>query len=310
MLCGSNGVRIKAAFIKNGIIKNLTSLWQKSGMGIRRHISGFTLIELSIVLVIIGLLAAGVLVGRDLIHAAEIRAQIRQFEQYNVAMNTFKTKYNCIAGDCASALDYGLGTAGGDGDNGNGNDQIEATVNEFARGREISNMWYHLSQAQLIEGSFPVGNVPGVNSPPMKLSSQNGGNGAGVNTRGGVWMSAGTFDVTPMVMPIAMKSWLLASSSQKLTSMAPLPAADAYAIDSKMDDGLPFAGQVTVLSNTWGDCSGASCANIAAATTTTYGSKACIKSDVTPPVYNIQATDLDAFARIYLLCAPQAKFQF
>lgn len=43
--------------------------------------SGFTLIELSIVLVIIGLIVGGVLVGRDLIKAAEVRAQVSQIEK-------------------------------------------------------------------------------------------------------------------------------------------------------------------------------------------------------------------------------------
>lgn len=54
--------------------------------------AAFTLIELSIVLVIIGLLVGGVLVGRDLIKSAEIRSQISQLQQYQAAINTFKAK--------------------------------------------------------------------------------------------------------------------------------------------------------------------------------------------------------------------------
>ncbi len=53
---------------------------------------GFTLIELSIVLVIIGLIVGGVLVGQDLIKAAETRATVGQVEKYNAAVNTFRTK--------------------------------------------------------------------------------------------------------------------------------------------------------------------------------------------------------------------------
>ena len=55
--------------------------------------AGFTLIELSIVLVIIGLIIGGVLVGRDLIAAAQVRAQISQIEKYQTAVNTFRGKY-------------------------------------------------------------------------------------------------------------------------------------------------------------------------------------------------------------------------
>src|ERR1700710_2201298 len=72
----------------------------------RRHgeNQGFTLIELSIVLVIIGLIVGGVLVGQDLIKAAATRAQISQIEKYNQAVNTFKTKYNGIPGDLQASL--------------------------------------------------------------------------------------------------------------------------------------------------------------------------------------------------------------
>ena len=83
----------------------------------------FTLVELSIVLVIIGLVAGGILVGRDLIHSAENRAYVGQLQSYNVAVNTFKTKYNCLPGDCANATDYFAGTL-----NGNGNGMISGLL--------------------------------------------------------------------------------------------------------------------------------------------------------------------------------------
>src|SRR6201999_103149 len=83
---------------------------------------GFTLIELSIVLVIIGLIVGGVLVGQDLIRAAEIRATLTQVEKFNTAVNTFYGKYGALPGDMNNgvALTFGFlsraGTAGqGDG---------------------------------------------------------------------------------------------------------------------------------------------------------------------------------------------------
>ena len=60
--------------------------------------SGFTLVELSIVLVIMGLLAAGVLVGRDLIQAAALRSQISEMEYYNVAVQAFRAKMDRCGG--------------------------------------------------------------------------------------------------------------------------------------------------------------------------------------------------------------------
>ena len=60
---------------------------------------GFTLIELSIVLVIVGLLVGGVLVGQDLIRAAKIRSQIGQIEQFTLASQAFRLKYDSKPGD-------------------------------------------------------------------------------------------------------------------------------------------------------------------------------------------------------------------
>lgn len=65
---------------------------------------GFTLIELSIRLVIIGLIVGGVLVGRDLIE----RAQISQIEKYNTVVHTFQLKYNALPGDIANAAQFGF----------------------------------------------------------------------------------------------------------------------------------------------------------------------------------------------------------
>ena len=91
--------------------------------------SAFTLIELSIVMVIIGLLVGGVLVGNDLIYAASVRAQIAQIQDIETQINTFKIKYNCLPGDCANATDF-FGTTSLQGDavnNGNGDGIIKST---------------------------------------------------------------------------------------------------------------------------------------------------------------------------------------
>src|SRR5665213_3308988 len=77
-------------------------------------VAAFTLIELSIVLVIIGLIVGGILVGQDLIKAAEVRAQISQIEKYSSAVNTFRAKFAAIPGDMAliTANQFGFsGTA-------------------------------------------------------------------------------------------------------------------------------------------------------------------------------------------------------
>lgn len=78
------------------------------------HRSAFTLIELSIVLVIIGLIVGGVPVGQDLIRAAAVRAQISQIEKYNRTVNTFLGKYGALPGDMSDpdATNFGFASRG------------------------------------------------------------------------------------------------------------------------------------------------------------------------------------------------------
>jgi prepilin-type N-terminal cleavage/methylation domain-containing protein len=126
--------------------------------------AAFTLIEMSIVLVIIGLIVGGVLVGQELIIASTVRAQISQLEKFTAAVYAFRGKYDCLPGDCINATLLGLGTPGGPGDNGNGDGSIAytsappcfigGTSNGGTGYAEALNFWYHLQQAQMVEGSY------------------------------------------------------------------------------------------------------------------------------------------------------------
>jgi prepilin-type N-terminal cleavage/methylation domain-containing protein len=64
-----------------------------------RSQAGFTLVELAIVMIIIGLLIAGVLKGQQLIGNAKVTAQVAQFKAIDAATSTFKDMYAALPGD-------------------------------------------------------------------------------------------------------------------------------------------------------------------------------------------------------------------
>src|SRR5271169_6778446 len=61
--------------------------------------AGFTLVELAIVMIIIGLLIAGVLKGQALIGNAKVTAQVAQIKSIDAATSTFKDMYAALPGD-------------------------------------------------------------------------------------------------------------------------------------------------------------------------------------------------------------------
>ena len=88
---------------------------------------GFALIELSIILVIVGLIVGSILAGQDLVRAAAVRATISQIERYNTAVNTFRGKYNYLPGDIKDpdASGFGFAARGQYAGEGDGNGLIE-----------------------------------------------------------------------------------------------------------------------------------------------------------------------------------------
>ena len=145
---------------------------------------GFTLIELSIVIMIIGLLVGGVLVGMDLVEAAKVRNLVGQLKKIDAAKNTFVGKYGGLPGDTINAQRFGLvaqgaictDVAGGPngvpdideanaptnsqtlGCNGNGDGMLLDGSNVATNFRkrfnwEIRNFWFHLKVA----GYYPFG---------------------------------------------------------------------------------------------------------------------------------------------------------
>lgn len=232
-------------------------------------LTGFTLIELSIVLVIIGLIVGGVLVGRDLISASTIRAQISQIEKYQQAVNTFKGKYGYLPGDIPDpdASQFGFaarGTTAGQGD-GNGILFSTAATSLLLKG-EVALFWQDLSSARLINENFSLATATNNTSaltesttPAIKdyipQATITGNYIMVFNGTCGPTCQALGFGSTadPMVMynyyTILNVPSVAATSILGTTISTPMKmtVSQAYAIDAKIDDGLPISGAVLAL---------------------------------------------------------------
>ena len=127
----------------------------------------FSLLELSIVLVIIGLIAGGIVAGASMIRAAELRAVISEETKFKIALHTFRDKYFAIPGDMKNATRFwgaepaancpgddttpSTSSATCDGD---GSGTIEWGHEAGAISGEAHRFWQHLANAELVSGSF------------------------------------------------------------------------------------------------------------------------------------------------------------
>jgi len=124
--------------------------------------SGFTLIEIAIVLVIIGLLLGGVLKGQEMINNSKTRNTISGMDGIAAAVYSYQDRYKALPGDDPNAL----GRWGGIVLDGDGNGVIDGayTATDGTGGVESALIWEHLRQAGLITGA-PAAAVTAIDHP-------------------------------------------------------------------------------------------------------------------------------------------------
>ena len=181
---------------------------------------GFTLIEIAIVLVIIGLLLGGVLKGQELITSARVRNLIAQQDGTKAAYFGFVDRFRSLPGDYAAAVANINGTAAF----GNGNGQIEAAatpVNVSVVAEDIA-VWDHLSKSGFITGSYT--------------------HSAGAYTAANAAVNPYTAFMVMRFDAVYGDNSVTPGARHNLKTGQQLPADLLAEIDRKVDDGLPLTG--------------------------------------------------------------------
>lgn len=180
----------------------------------RARQSGFTLIEIAIVLVIIGLLLGGVLKGQELIENGKIKNLRNDYQGVSAAYYAYRDRYNAVPGDDIGATAAIRGWAGSTAGDGNG---VVGAANNWAAcavatANERCYFWRHLRHTGLIAGTT--------------------NNAAPQNAFGGIIAITQSAGATTGV------------SAGLNICMGNVPGKAAAAIDSGFDDGNPATGAV------------------------------------------------------------------
>ncbi len=187
-----------------------------------RKQTGFTLIEIAIVLVIVGLLLGGVLKGQELIQSARVRNLGSTIDGVKAAFFGFQDRFRALPGDYAGALAVAniagmaanAGCTGAVIGGGNGDGLI-------ALAGESIIAWEHLSRAGFITGSYICA----------------GAAAAATNTPTNVYNS--------FVQLINDGAYGIAGAGtvrHNVKSGSSIPVAIIAELDRKIDDGLPYTG--------------------------------------------------------------------
>ncbi|MBF0175036.1 MAG: type II secretion system protein [Magnetococcales bacterium] len=180
--------------------------------------SGFSLIEIAIVLVIIGLLLGGVMKGQTMVQNSKIKRIATDTQAVQSSMNAYTDTYWQLPGDDINAATHFAGVAAGTGDGiitGFFNYSLGAPAAD-----ETALAWNHLRCAELVKGSCIASGTP-IDSPR--------------NPVGGLLGVADGRDPTPVTVLSILK---------KVVCMNSMPSAFAEAYDTQQDDGVGTTGDI------------------------------------------------------------------
>ncbi|MGC2854826.1 prepilin-type N-terminal cleavage/methylation domain-containing protein [Novispirillum sp. DQ9] len=205
---------------------------------------GFTLIELSIVLVIIGLLIGGILQGQEMINNTRLKSTVAQVDAITAAVQTFQDKYRALPGDAPNAVSTVLGATVLGAGVANGDGIIEAAAagavalgtTAIANSTESAVVFNQLAAANLLQGVDNLG-AGQVNSTMQAAV----GNGA-------------AFDVATFAFgaPLGNRLGVRIRTGTAAAPTAFMSSEAMFSLDQRYDDGNGITGR-------WRDGAGAAC---------------------------------------------------
>jgi prepilin-type N-terminal cleavage/methylation domain-containing protein len=184
-------------------------------MHARTRTTGFTLVEVAIVLVILGLLLGGILKGQELVTNARVRELISHQENVKAAFFGFQDRYRALPGDFRNAV----GTIVGATQNGNGNGRIEGDVTP----NEAILAWEHMSRAGFLHATYTYNATPSNATNPVN--------------RYGVYLEIiydGNYGAGSPGTPSPLRHNIKTGSQ--------IPVDIVAIVDRKTDDGMPNSG--------------------------------------------------------------------
>lgn len=207
-------------------------------MNKKYYSKGFTLVELSIVIIIIGLIVGGVVGGQSLVRSAEVQSVIKDYTKYTTAAKAFKLEYDSLPGDFSEAEDY---WGAGNTNNGDNNRKVNY-------GNEMTLFWQHMSLAEIIPGEFQdthcTGSVnPGTCSAYADFSSSVGwfaahNENSNFSTGGTCGKGAGASTAYSNYASSMEYMLVLVKDTPCSTFLkGPLAPKEVKKIDKKIDDG-------------------------------------------------------------------------
>jgi prepilin-type N-terminal cleavage/methylation domain-containing protein len=197
---------------------------------------GFTLVEIAIVLMIVGLLIGGVLRGQELITSARVRNMVDQKSSIQTAIISFQDRFKMLPGDLSAAqiLIVGNGAIAATA----GATQGDGTVNVAIAAGVVSGdsavMFQNLNAAGFISCAQCTTAVAGAASTPSNTM---------VNTFGDyLWYG------NIVGGAVATSAWWdgVGDSRKVLGSGSSVSSQVLAELDRKADDGVPASGQFRV----------------------------------------------------------------